>query len=67
MNNEIEAMENVAGTTARTGLTGKQKAGIIICATVLTCGLAYLGYRIFKGAKARKAAKELSKQEEVHE
>lgn len=71
MKNEIEVMENVAETAAHTGLTRNQKVGIIVGATVLTGGLAYLGYRLFKGVKARKAAKpkanKRSKQEEVHE
>ena len=69
MNNEIEVMENVAETAARTGLTRNQKVSVIVGATVLTGGLAYLGYRLYKGIKARKAAKasEHSEQEEVHE
>jgi len=72
MKNEVEVMENVAETAAHTGLTRNQKVGIIVVgATVLTGGLAYLGYRLFKGIKARKAAKpkatKRSKQEEVHD
>lgn len=71
MKNEIEVMENVAETAAHTGLTRNQKVGIIVGATVVTGGLAYLGYRLYKGIKARKAAKpkatKRSKQEEVHE
>lgn len=69
MENEIKVMENVAETAARTGLTRNQKVGIIVGATIVTGGLAYLGYRLYKGIKARKAAKVSARfeQEEVHE
>lgn len=65
--NEIEVVENVAETAAQSGLTRNQKVGIIVGATVLTGGLAYLGYRLFKHLKARRAANANANPEPVSE
>lgn len=56
--NEIKVMEEVAETTATSGLTRNQKVGIVVAASVLTAGVAYGVFRLVKFLKARKANKE---------
>lgn len=70
MSSKVQVVEEAVESTAKTGLSPRMRVGFIIVAAVLTAGVSVLGVKLYKGIKAKRAAKESApsdKPEETHE
>lgn len=61
--NDVQVVETATEAVSASGLTGTQKAGIIVGGVILTLGAGYGIYRLVRFLKAKKAAKKASAEE----